>query len=329
VTEQTPGAGEGQQTQGNQQSGTQQGSQQGQQGQEGQQSGQSQQSQQSNGQQQGSQGQQQSGQQQAAVSYPADWREKWSGGDEKELKRLQRFTSPDAVFKSFREIETKFSTAKLRTELPANPTPEQIAEYRRENGVPEEPTKYYDGIKNVVIGEEDRPIVNKFLEKMHGANASVPVVEAALSAYYAIQEEQQAADIDAQKLYRTEQEDILREAWGTADFRSNLNAIRNTMASMPDSLKEGLESWVDHNGNLLMNNAEFLQWIGSVSRELNPAGVVVPGGSGDQMQNIDQELAKFGEMRRSNIDAWSRNEPAQKRERELLAAKEKLSARGR
>lgn len=284
------------------------------------------------GQQQAQQATQQGAQQTQAANtnvWPADWREKMAGGDEKMLSRLQRFTSPDAVGKSYRELETKFSSAKIRTELPANPTPEQIQAYRQENGIPEEPTKYYDGIKNVVVGEEDRPVVNKFLEKMHAANAPVPVVEAALSAYYAIQEEQQAADVDAQKLYRSEQEEILRQAWGNADFRSNLNAIRNTMASMPEGLKEGIESWVDHNGNLLMNNADFLQWIGSVSRELNPAGVVVPGGNGDQMQNIDQELAKFSEMRRANIDSWSRNEAAQKRERELLSAKEKLGARMR
>lgn len=265
----------------------------------------------------------------ANANYPADWREKWSGGDEGSLKRLQRFTSPDAVYKSYRELETKFSTAKFKTELPANATPEQMAAYRADNGIPAEPAKYYDGLKDIVVGEEDRPFANVLFEELHGVNATPEIANAVLRANARVDEMRQAADLDAQKTYRAEQEDILREAWGQADFRSNLNAIRNTMASMPDDLKEGIESWVDHNGNLLMNNAGFLQWIGSVSRELNPAGVVVPGGNGDQMQNIDGELAKFSEMRRSNIDAWSRNEPAQKRERELLDAKAKLSARMR
>jgi len=249
--------------------------------------------------------------------FPANWREVWAGGDEKALSRLQRFTSPDAVFKSYREMEARFSNAKFKTELPANATPEQIAEYRRENGIPEEPTKYYDGIKKVTIGEEDRPIVNKFLERMHAANATTPVVEAALDAYYAIQEEQQAADIDAQKLYKTEQEDVLRQKWGP-DFRSNINAIRNTFASMPEELREGIESWTDHQGNLLLNNAAFLEWAGGLSLQLNPMSTTVPAGNGDAIKNVEARLAEFKAMRQKNIDAWSKNEAAQAEERKLL-----------
>jgi hypothetical protein len=264
----------------------------------------------------------------AAQSWPDNWRETWAGGDERELNRLQRFTSPYAVFKSYRELESKFSNAKFRTELPADPTPEQVTEYRRENGIPEDPTKYYDGIKNVVVGEDDRPIVNKFLERMHAVHAPTPVVDAALGAYYQIQEEQQAADLDAQKLYKTQQEDVLRQVWGP-DFRSNVNAIRNMFSGMPEGLREGIESWVDHNGNLLMNNADFLQWVGNLSRELNPAGVTVPGGNGDQMQAIDARLSEFSNMRRTDIDAWSRNSALQAEELRLLEAKERLAARGR
>lgn len=258
---------------------------------------------------------------QGNVIWPANWRETIADGDEKEAKRLNRFTDPGALYKWNRELEKWKSSAKLMPELPQNPTPEQIAEYRKTLGVPEEPTKYYDAIKNVVIGEDDRPIVNKFLEKMHAANANPQVVEAALGAFYEIQEAQQSADIDAQKLFKQEQDDILREKWGP-DYRTNIGAIRNMFAGMPEDLRDGFESWVDHDGNLLMNNASFLQWVGAVSRDLNPTGTVVPAGQGDNAKSVDARLAEFSEMRRKNIDAWSKNESAQAEERRLLEWKQ-------
>jgi hypothetical protein len=282
---------------------------------------------QTQGTQQTTQATQQTGQQGTVVetqSWPANWRQIWAGGDEKEEKRLQRFPSPDGVYKWSREMEKWKSSARLMPELPQNATPEQMAEYRKAMGVPEDPTKYYDGIKKVTIGEEDRPIVNKFLERMHGANATTPVVEAALDAYYAIQEEQQAADIDAQKLFRQEQEDILHQKWGP-DFRSNVNAIRNTFASMPESLREGIESWVDHNGNLLMNNAAFLEWAGGLSLQLNPMSTTVPSGNGDAVKNVEARLAEFKQMRVTNMPAWEKRDDLHAEERRLL---EFMSQRG-
>src|SRR6185437_360505 len=38
-----------------------------------------------------------------------DWREKFAGKDEKTLARLKRFASPENVFRSFLELEKKFS----------------------------------------------------------------------------------------------------------------------------------------------------------------------------------------------------------------------------
>src|SRR5512135_169053 len=45
--------------------------------------------------------------------WPDDWREKLAGNDEKALKRLGRFASPAGIFKSFRELEAKFSRGEL------------------------------------------------------------------------------------------------------------------------------------------------------------------------------------------------------------------------
>ena len=79
----------------------------------------------------------------ADTTKPADdWRTRLAGGDEKELKRLSRFASEADVYKAYRELEKKKSSGELKQALSKDATPEQIAEWRKENGIPETPDKY-------------------------------------------------------------------------------------------------------------------------------------------------------------------------------------------
>jgi hypothetical protein len=252
-----------------------------------------------------------------------------AGGDPAELKRLQRFTSEEAAFKSFREMEKRFSAAKFKTELPENPTEDQIANYRRDNGIPEAPDKYELKLEEgLVVGEADKPIVDTFLKEMHAAHAPASVVSAAVNAYYKILGDQHAAEIDEAKLAKLAAQDELRATWG-GDYRSNVNLMNATLSSMPATLKDRFSSAKLGDGSFAFNDAEFCEWFAGLSREINPAGTTVPGGADSQLQSIQSELSKFAEQRRKDINAWQNpaNAATRARERELLSAQEKLQKR--
>ena len=117
----------------------------------------------------------------APPTWPADWRDQMASAlpeaeRAKELERLKRFNSPNEVYKSNRELESRMSSGEFKRPLPKDATPEQLSAWRKENGIPEKAEEYFPKIKmkdGLVIGEQDKPYVNKFLESLHGTNASV------------------------------------------------------------------------------------------------------------------------------------------------------------
>src|SRR3546814_3644725 len=58
--------------------------------------------------------------------------------------------------------------------LPIYATPEQIAEWRKEQGIPEKPEDYDLKFDNgLVIGEADKPLVAEFLKASHATNVKI------------------------------------------------------------------------------------------------------------------------------------------------------------
>src|SRR3546814_16344446 len=60
--------------------------------------------------------------------WPDDWREQMAAGDEKELKRLQRFTSPLTMRKSQHALEQQLSSGEFKTAVGPDAPPDQNAQ---------------------------------------------------------------------------------------------------------------------------------------------------------------------------------------------------------
>lgn len=100
-------------------------------------------------------------------SWPDNWRDMMAGGDEKFRKQLERYQSPADVGKKGRELEAKLSSGEYRRDLPRDATPEQLAEWKRERGLPEGVEGYLDNLMlpdGVVLGENDKPVASGFAE---------------------------------------------------------------------------------------------------------------------------------------------------------------------
>ncbi len=76
------------------------------------------------------------------TAWGEDWREKLAKGDEKKLKSLQRFASPEALTDSYMSAAERIRSGELKTVLPKDAKPEELAAWRKENGIPETPDKY-------------------------------------------------------------------------------------------------------------------------------------------------------------------------------------------
>lgn len=266
-----------------------------------------------------------------APDWREDWREKMAGGDEKELKRLARFKSPIDVYKSARELEKKMSSGDVKAKLAADATEEQIAAWRKDNGIPDKPDGYLEKLPaGLVIGEDDKPMLSSYLEAVHGRNASPEIVADTLDWYYKAQtaalEEQGLADT----AYKQASDDALRAEWG-AEYRANVNSINSFLEAAPVdgdvALKDLLLGARLADGTKLGNNPAALKWLAGLAHDANPAGFIAPASAASQVDGVNEEIAKIEGVMRTNRRAYDKDEAMQARLRTLYDAQEKLAKR--
>lgn len=266
------------------------------------------------------------------ADWPEDWRKKLAGDDEKLAKRLERMKSPKDVVQSWRALEQKMSSGEVKQTLPDDATEEQIAEYRKENGIPETSDGYLENLPDgLVIGEDDKEAVGSFLEAVHAKNASPDFVASALDWYYKTKEDEVAAQSDADKEVQKATEDALRSEWGN-EYRGNINAITSFLDAAPtdedgNSLKDLLMGARLADGTPLGNNAMALKWLLGIANDVNPAGFIAPGSAKTQAEGVDEEIAEIEKVMRTDRTRYDKDEKMQARYRQLLEAQEKLNTR--
>lgn len=271
----------------------------------------------------------------APSDWPADWREKASVGadgkvDEKLLGRFKRYNSPKAALEALRHAQDRIAKGELQKVLGDNPTPEEIAEYRAANGIPEKPDGYKlelgDGR---VVGEAEKPLVNKFLESMHANHASPAMVSASLNAYFALRDEQMRQREDTDLSQKNETVEMLRQEFGP-EYRGNMNAIHGLLGTLPGGVGTKLLNARFSDGTAAGNDPDFIRALVNIARELNPAASVAPGSPGTAQNTVADEITKFKTLMadpNSEYHKGPKAEANQKRYRELLKANESLTAR--
>lgn len=264
--------------------------------------------------------------------WPEDWRVKAAARetDEKErekfLKRLERFQSPEDALKALREQDKKLSSGKFIDPLPEKPTDEQLADWRKKNGIPATPKEYDLNLGGGrIIGDEDRPMVDKFVEKMHATNASPAQVKQALEAYYELREEDSRALADFDATRAKEHEDALRNEWG-GEYRLNTNLNDNLLSMLPENSRANILGGRMADGSLIKDSADFKRMINQFAREINPVGTITPSNGQNALSTIQSRKAEIESM--MGTSKYTKNEAIQKEYRDLLEAEEKYAARG-
>lgn len=258
------------------------------------------------------------------TDWPDDWRTRVSG-DEKHLKTLQRFASPKALFESYESLRQRMSSGELRSALPQNAKPEELAAWRKDNGIPESPDKYDLKIE---VPAEDKAYIEGFLKSAHTANMHPDQAKAAVEWYYQEQEARTEARHQKDEEQRIETLDALNAEWGK-DFRRNVNLITGLLSKFPAEVREALEGARLPDGRGAFNHPEVMRGFLALALENNPVGIVVPSGAGDMAQSVESEIAGIEKLldqpRIAGKDHpyWSHPE-VQKRYQDLLEAQSKL-----
>ena len=257
-------------------------------------------------------------------AFPDNWREILAGDDEKLLNQYKRFPSLFDLAKSWKHSRDLISSGKYKSALPENPSEEELAEWRQQNGVPESWEQYDRDLGDgMVLGEEDAPIVDNFLQAMHQANLPAAQAKEVLKWYYQwndnLQQEQYQKDVEFKESALEE----LRTEWGS-EFKANLNAIRTVVDG---EIADLLFNARAETGERLGDHPAVLKMLAQVAREINPAATIIPGSGTNNLQTVTEELAQIQSLMRDNpYEYWKGPKSAyyQKRLQELNAAAERL-----
>lgn len=258
--------------------------------------------------------------------WPEDWVIKASKGDEKAQKILARFASPEALAESYLAAQAKIRSGELKSALPKNAKPEELTAWRKENGIPEKPEDYdlkFDS--GLVIGEQDKPIIDGFLKYAHERNLAPDQVKGNIEWYY--QEQKRQTD---ERLAKDDEESRnvtaeLAEEWG-GSFKRNINMVEGLLNSFSEAVRDQLKGARLPDGTGLFNNKEFLRGMAALALEVNPSGTLAPAG-GNQMETIEGEIGKIEKVMRENRREYNKDEKMQERYRNLIDAREKLQKR--
>ena len=256
--------------------------------------------------------------------WPADWRTKLSP-DGKHAKTLDRFGSPKAILDSYLALRQKVDSGELKanSEYPASGTPEQQAEWRQAHGIPDKAEDYALSFEDgLVIGENDKEIVDGFLATAHGVNASPDQVNGILRWYYGEQERVIEAQEEKDAEYLRESEDTLRAEWGQ-EYRTNVNIIKGLVDTIPEEVRDLFVNARLGDGNALLNHPDMARWLVHTARTVNPVASVVPGAGANMASAIEDQIAAIEKVMTNDRAAYNKDEKMQARLRELYDARER------
>ena len=254
-----------------------------------------------------------------------NWRQELAGEDHAELKRLERLASPKDLWKKTKELEKKFSSGDVQIKLPENASPEEKAEWRKQQGIPDKPEDYKVDLGKYVPTEADLPAFEDFKKYAHDRDMTPSAVNAALGWYAERMNETESLKKEIDESYAQQSDDVLREEWGV-DYKANNGVIRNFLSKASPEFNETINSARLEDGTRLSDNPEFKKFLASTALEINPAARILPvNASSDAAQSFIEECEK--DMA-SNIQKWWKDTAKQEKYRIALEAREKMNSRG-
>jgi hypothetical protein len=259
-----------------------------------------------------------------------DWRVALAGDDKDFAKQLARYSDPAAFAKAHRSLQAKLSSGEFKKALPEGASAEELATWRKENGLPDKPEGYVEKLelpKGLVIGEADKPIVAEFAAAALAGNVDPKQFNGMVGKYYEILDAQRAKQEDTDATFKTESEEALRADWQGPDFRRNLTAVNNLIATWPEGLASKVLAGRDADGRKLGDNPLFIKQLAALAVELNPTSTLVPAGTTDANKSVADELESIRELRRNDPNKYEADKKLQARELELIDAQLKVQKR--
>lgn len=258
---------------------------------------------------------------------PDNWRELGleAAGFNKEQKDraeklISRYGSLGGVVKALLEKDDFIRSGKIKRDMPDPKDEKAMAEWRKEQGIPEKPEGYQlpEPLQKRLV-DDDKPILSNFMERMHSKNWTPQQIQDGVEWYADFQEQiaEQIAERDEQA--KEEADNALRDNWSRDEYKGNLTLAKRFWDST------GIEALSEArlpDGRKLGNVPEFIMFSSDKGRE--SFGDVVFS-SGDAETKFNNRKAEIEKIRNTDFDRYE----AEGLDREYRTIIEKELQRGK
>lgn len=196
---------------------------------------------------------------------PDNWRELASNGDEDTMKLLKRYGSLAGVAKALKSAHDVIRSGKVKQDMPDPKDEKAMAEWRKAEGIPDDPTGY--SLPDTVtkrLTDDDKPILSQFTEFAHAKNARPDVVAIGAEWYTDYVETMREKQLEDDAGNKDEAETELRKDWSHGDYKTNTSLAKRFAETIPGLGADALEFRV--NGRRLGDTPEFIQWAADQGR---------------------------------------------------------------
>jgi hypothetical protein len=262
------------------------------------------------------------------ATWPEDWQDRLSAGDKKKLEQIKRYSTPQALADALLETKAKLRSGGFKEPLPEKPTPEQLANWRKENGIPEKPEDYKIEMEGgYVVGEDEKPMIDQYIKMMHESNLPPALVNKNLNAYYALKEQQEQAIFNKNEEAKNQTVEMLRQEWGSK-YQGNINTIVGFLNNrFGDSAGKVLQAFGTDNV-AIMNDPKVLSGLLQIATEIDPAATVTNPSNNGSIQSINEEIAAIEARMRNDRTNYFKDQAAQDRYLTLITARDNIKKAG-
>lgn len=237
----------------------------------------------------------------APADYPADWRERVAGDDKAYLNTLKRYGSVPDALKALRELQLRVSAGELRAPVKppaADATPEQVAAWRKDQGLPDKAADYVTNLKlanGVVPGEADKPLLDAVAEMAHKGNYPQQTVNDFVGLYYSLQDQLAGQREETDADFKVASLESAMAAEG-ADFRRNSAGLESFWREQPKGISDLVLGARTPDGHVLGEMPEVRSWVVGLMRDLNPAATILPPGTDGSAASVQTRMQQIEAM---------------------------------
>lgn len=211
-------------------------------------------------------------------------------------KKLARYATPEAALMGLFEADEKVRGNQVKAKPGENATPEEIAEYRKENDLPLTAKDIDVRVPNHKWEEHDQPLIDAFqqvaFEEDIPQKTATKLVNMFLGMGNTAQDFQkqahEAIDREDKKVAKAE----LKDEWGE-EFQPRLGLVDRIFKDpevFPDGLGEKIWNSRTPDGHMLRNSPSFIRLFGEVAVDRYGEGSIMTGNSRDNLQSEEDRI---------------------------------------